>query len=197
MKKVSPRLRILLRLRPALRFVKYRILHVDDRPERIARGLAVGVFVAYLPLMGIQMVFAWLIAALFKANKVMAVLGAWVSNPATALFIYYPSYRLGRWLLGIRTEKPEIEPEQMEHLLEQTLSFYRLVTEFYRPAFWKEVSAAAINIGFEILIGGIIIGFIAAKATYWAAFHGICYYRRRKNMKKQKSGAKRLISIGA
>jgi len=79
---------LLIRLRPILRFIRYRILHADDSPERISRGLAIGVFVAYLPLMGIQMALSWAVAALFKANKAMALLGAWVSNPATAVFVY-------------------------------------------------------------------------------------------------------------
>ena len=56
--KVSRVLKLLIRLRPVLRFVKFRILHVDDSPERIARGLAIGVFISYLPLMGIQMALA-------------------------------------------------------------------------------------------------------------------------------------------
>ncbi len=184
---VSPQLKLLLRLRPALRFIKYRVLRVDDSPERIARGLAVGMFVAYLPLMGIQMAVAWVAAAVLRANKVMAVLAAWVSNPATALFIYYPSYRLGRWLLGIRTRKPEIDPEQMEDLLEETLSFYNLITEFHTLDFWKEVFAAAVNIGLETLIGGIIIGAVLARITHWAALHGVIYYRRRKQRKGRRT----------
>ena len=184
--KATPLLKLLIRLRPILRFIKYRILHADDSPERISRGLAIGVFVAYLPLMGIQMALSWAVAALFKANKAMALLGAWVSNPATAVFVYYPSYRLGRWLLGIRAQKPEIDPEVMEDIFEETLSFYRLITEFHTTTFWKEVSAAAMNIGLEILLGGIIIGFIAAKLTEWLSYKAVVYYRRRKQLKRQK-----------
>lgn len=184
--KATPLLKLLIRLRPILRFIKYRILHADDSPERISRGLAIGVFVAYLPLMGIQMALSWAVAALFKANKAMALLGAWVSNPATAVFVYYPSYRLGRWLLGIRAQKPEIDPEVMEDIFEETLSFYRLITEFHTTTFWKEVSAAAMNIGLEILLGGIIIGFIAAKLTEWLSYKAVVYYRRRKQRKRQK-----------
>lgn len=184
--KVSPQLKLLLRLRPALRFVKLRILHTDDSPERIARGLALGVFVAWLPLMGIQMALAWIAAALFKANKVMALLGAWLSNPATAVVIYYPAYRLGRWLLGFAAHKPEIDPEIMEDLFEETLSLYRLITEFHTPDFWKEVSAAAMNIGLETLLGGVIIGAAAAKLTHWLSFRAVIYYRRRKERKREK-----------
>ena len=184
--KASRRLKLLIRLRPALRFVKFRILHVDDSPERIARGIAVGVFIAYLPLMGIQMVLAWAAAAMFKANKIMAVLGVWVSNPATAILVYYPSYRLGRWLLGFAPHKPEIDPEQLENLFEETLSLYRLIMEFHSAAFWKEVSSALMKIGLETFIGGVIIGFFVAKAAHWLSYHGVIYYRRRKQLKREK-----------
>jgi len=184
--KASRMLKLLFRLRPVLRFIKFRILHVDDSPERIARGIAVGVFIGYLPLMGIQMVLAWATAALFKANKVMAVLGAWISNPATAIIIYYPSYRLGRWLLGFTHYKPEIDPEQMEDLIETTLSFYRLLVEFHSMAFWKEVSSALMNIGLETFIGGTIIGLIAAKIAYWLSYYGVVNHRRRKLNKQNK-----------
>lgn len=178
--------RLLIRLRPALRFIKFRILHVDDSPERIARGLAVGVFVAYLPLMGIQMALAWFAAGIIKGNKVMAVLGAWVSNPATALIIYYPAYRLGRWLLGFAPHKPQINPEELEDMFEETLSFYRLITEFHTSGFWKEVSAALMNIGLEITIGGVIIGFIASQVTYRLSLRAVEYYRQRKHLKRER-----------
>lgn len=184
--KVSRVLKLLIRLRPVLRFVKFRILHVDDSPERIARGLAIGVFISYLPLMGIQMALAWAAAVVFKANKIMAVLGVWVSNPATAILVYYPSYRLGRWLLGFTPHKPEIDPEQLEDLLEETLSFYRLITEFHSGAFWKEVSSALMKIGLETFIGGVIIGFVVAKIAHWLSYHGVIYYRRRRQLKKEK-----------
>jgi len=184
--KVSRGLKILLRLRPVLRFIKYRILHIDDSPERIARGLAVGVFIGYLPVFGFQMMLAWTTATLLKANKVVAVLGVWVSNAATAVFVYYPSYRLGRWLLGIRAQKPEIAPQQLEDLFEETVSLYRLLTEFHTSAFWKDVSAAAMNIGLEILIGGVIIGAVMSRLTYWGVYRLVLYYRRRKQAKKQR-----------
>ncbi len=45
------------------------------------------------------------------------------------------------------------------------------------------------NIGLEILIGGVIIGFIAAKLTQWLSFQAVVYYRRRKQRKRQKRSA--------
>lgn len=182
-------LKVLMRLRPALRFIKFRILHIDDSPERIARGLALGVFIAFLPLMGIQMFLAWIAAILFKGNKLMAVLGAWVSNPATAIVIYYPCYRLGRWLIGFVSTQPNLDPRQMEELFEKTLSFYRFLTEIHSVEFWKEVSSALMKIGLETFIGGVILGFLAARLTHWLTYNAILHHRQRKQKKQLKRAA--------
>ncbi|NLK40891.1 MAG: DUF2062 domain-containing protein [Planctomycetes bacterium] len=184
--KISLRTKLLLRLRPMLRFVKTRILHVNDSPERIAKGLAIGVFIAYLPVMGLQMMLAWITASLLKANRMVAVLGVWVSNAATAVFVYYPAYRLGRLILKMRPSKPELNPEQMDHLFDETLSLYRLLTEFHTQAFWKDVTSTAMNIGLEMLVGGVILGFIAAGLAHSVSLRLISYYRQRKQAKKQR-----------
>jgi uncharacterized protein (DUF2062 family) len=63
------RLRLLIRLRPVLRFINTRILHIDDSPEYIARGIAIGLFTAWLPLLGLQIIIAVLMATVLKAKK--------------------------------------------------------------------------------------------------------------------------------
>jgi uncharacterized protein (DUF2062 family) len=186
MMKASRALKLLIRFRPALRFVKFRILHVDDSPERIARGMAVGLFICYLPLIGIQMLLAWAAASLLRANKIVAVLCVWISNPFTIIPIYYPSYILGRWLFGFSSGKHLIDPEGIEHLFEKTLSFYRLLTEFHEVAFWKEVSSVLMKIGLETFVGGIIFGMVVSAAGYTLGYHGVTAYRRRKQQKKEK-----------
>ena len=53
------------RLRMALwqteRFIKYRVLHVDDTPHRIALGVALGFFVTWTPTIGVQIVLILLL----------------------------------------------------------------------------------------------------------------------------------------
>jgi len=184
--KPSRLLKLMIRFRPVLRFVKLRILHVDDSPERIARGLAVGLFIGYSPLMGIQMLLAWAAAALVRANKIVAVLCVWVSNPFTVIPIYYPSYLLGRWLIGLPQHKHQIEPEQLENLFVNTLSFYRMLTEFHTTAFWKDVSAVLMKVGLETFVGSVITGAVVAAVAYWLGYHGVVRYRRRKQTKQEK-----------
>lgn len=191
--KATRMLKVLMRLRPVLRFIKFRILHVDDSPERIARGLAVGIFIGYLPLMGIQMFLAWIAAAIFRANKVLAILGVWISNPATALIIYYPCYLLGRWVLAFTSHKPDMTPEELEAMFDTTLSFYRFITEFYTITFWKDVLSTMLKIGVETCIGSVILGAIFAAITHRLTYNAVVFHRRRKLQKQTRAGRKPLV----
>ena len=80
-------------------FCIHHILHADDPPHRLALGIAVGMFVALLPLIGIQMVLSVALAWLVRANKAVGVALVWISNPLTMVPLYYPGYWLGCKLL--------------------------------------------------------------------------------------------------
>ncbi|MFN3531727.1 MAG: DUF2062 domain-containing protein [Candidatus Brocadia sp.] len=73
----------------------------------IACGLAVGVFVALTPTMGVQMFLAVIVAYFLQVNIPAAVAACWITNPFTAPIIYTLQYKLGIWLSGI-PEKEEL-----------------------------------------------------------------------------------------
>ena len=180
--------RLLIRSRPVLRFVKFRILHVDDSPQRIARGIAIGFFTAYLPVFGLHMLIALMLAWLLRANKVLAVLAVWICNPFTFLFIYYPAYRLGHLVLPFFKEKPQTEAElelaQMQSLLNQTFSLDMMLPNLFDAAYWKQVASVFTQIGLETFIGGLILGILVALIGYRIAFYFIIGYRTRKQSRK-------------
>ncbi len=82
-------------------FCVYKILHADDPPHRLALGIAIGMFVTFTPLIGLQMVLAVFLSWLLGANKLVGVPLVWLSNPLTIIPIYYPCYWLGCKLLGM------------------------------------------------------------------------------------------------
>jgi hypothetical protein len=176
--------RLLIRLRPVLRFIKTRVLHIDDTPERIARGIAIGVFTAWLPLFGLQIFLSLIIAAILRANKVMALLFIWISNPLTALFIYYPAYRIGRFILGFFQKEPTVPPEQMESMFERTLSMERIFWEIFTPDLWKQLWATFSQVGLEMFIGGVLLGLIAADISYRLSLTGITRFRARRRRRR-------------
>lgn len=82
-------------------FVVHKVLHADDSPHRLALGAAIGMWVALLPLVGVQMIVSATLCHPFKGNKVVGMAMAWVSNPLTLIPCYLPMYWLGCWLLGL------------------------------------------------------------------------------------------------
>lgn len=173
------RLRLLIRLRPVLRFVKFRILHIDDSPQRMARGIAAGIFIAYLPLLGLHMPLAFLLAQLARANKVLALIAVWICNPLTFVLIYYPSYRLGRFVLSFFHEKPPVELSEILTLLHQTFSLSHMLPNLFMADYWRQVGSVCTQIGLETLVGGFILGIVAAKIAYWFSYYFIIGYRNR------------------
>jgi uncharacterized protein (DUF2062 family) len=77
------------------------IFTIHGTPHSIALGAALGVFISLTPTVGIQMLIAVVIGTFIKANRIIAALLCWLSNPVTILPMYYAYYWLGGKILGI------------------------------------------------------------------------------------------------
>jgi uncharacterized protein (DUF2062 family) len=80
--------------------------HLNRRSA--ARGVALGLFVAFIPL-PVHTVLVACLAILFRVNLPISVLAVWVSNPITWAPQIIFSYKAGLWLMGI-TAAPAFEP---------------------------------------------------------------------------------------
>ncbi|RLE12918.1 hypothetical protein DRJ04_05265 [Candidatus Aerophobetes bacterium] len=74
-------------------------LLANDSPERLARGFAIGVFWGVLPTFGLAILFSLPTAVLFKANRLTAFLGTFISNPFTSPFFMLWGTYLGNFIL--------------------------------------------------------------------------------------------------
>jgi len=63
--------------------------------------MSFGIFTGMMPVMPFQMALSVALALIFKGSKITAALGTWVSNPLNWYFLYYFSYKLGAWILGM------------------------------------------------------------------------------------------------
>ena len=148
------------------RFVKYRVLHINDTPHRIALGLAIGIFAAWTPAIGLQMALVVLLCWLFRANKIVGLPLVWISNPATVVPIYMPNFILGQWLLG--TEKE--------------LDFGPFGTGFQgswieRVRGWWELT---IDVFWPLWVGSLLVGLVLAVGVYFSTYHAVIYYRKKR-----------------
>lgn len=87
--------------------------HLNRRT--VSGAVAIGLFSAYLP-MPLEMVFAAMLAIIFRVNLPISVSLVWISNPITWIPLYGAGYMLGAKILSIKTPH---EPMTMGWLLSQ------------------------------------------------------------------------------
>jgi uncharacterized protein (DUF2062 family) len=75
------------------------VLHLDEAPQRLAAGMAVGVFIGVTPFYGLHTLLALAAAYLFRLNKAATITGAWINLPWFAPFVYGFCLRLGEAVL--------------------------------------------------------------------------------------------------
>ncbi len=66
----------------------------------VASGLALGLFIGFMPILG-QMAVAATLAIILRVNLPVAVMGCWISNPITFAPIFFFTYKLGAWILQV------------------------------------------------------------------------------------------------
>ncbi len=74
----------------------------------VANGIAVGLFIAFVPL-PLQMLLAAAISIAIGCNLAIAVIFVWISNPLTMAPLFYGAYRLGAWVLDVPATKMGFE----------------------------------------------------------------------------------------
>ena len=151
-------------------FVVHHILHTDDTPGRIARGVAIGMFIAWLPLIGLQMILVLALSFIFRANKVVGLPLVWISNPFTLGPVYYPSYLLGTAML--KSHPVSIESLEQRFAVFSSLPWSLRLKELADFIFG--------DIFYPTMIGSLVIGSIAALASYFLTVRAVKRHRRRR-----------------
>ena len=137
-----------------------RLLALDDPPERTALAFAIGVFIAFCPLLGLHTILATLVAFVFRFNKIAIYSGTFINNPFLTLVpIIIASYAIGALLLG----RPVRIPEQDLALLTDPHPFS---SDYYGKLFresWQIVWP--FTVGATVL--SVVCSLIAYPVTSW------------------------------
>ena len=160
-------------------FVKYRLLHVDDSPHRIALGVAIGFFVAWTPTLGFQMVLTLMLATLLRANKIVGLPFVWITNPITAAPLYYTNWLVGRVLTRGVLENDPATRETFTALVSSAGSWWNAVTHFFDITFWKPMAIQVMGLGVELWVGSAFVGILLALTSYIAVQRAVTDYRLR------------------
>ncbi len=166
-------------LRRLRRLLVERILGLRDTPHRIAWGVLLGFLVAWTPTIGFQIAIYVALATLLRANKVAGIPILFISNPATAVPLYYGCWRVGAWLmhLGVPAEEAEAARIALERKVELLLSANG--PGLLDAAFWSRLWEVAVALGGEVWVGSLLLGLVTGVPGYALAYWGVREYRRR------------------
>ena len=166
------------------RFLRWLVM-LRGSPEAIARGVAVGVFIAFTPTVGLQILLATGLATLLGASRPAAILFTTITSPPT----FVPVYAFTYWVGNFFWSGPPVAEvtTTLAELLERMAGFH-----------WSEVGeqvrvAAAMTR--EALvpfwIGGILAGTVGAAASYPTTLRGVRFSRARLTRLRERRAKRR------
>jgi glycosyltransferase involved in cell wall biosynthesis len=99
-----------LRKKSFREFFREYIVNSEDSDAKLAKSVALGLFIGVTPIWGWQIVTTLGLAHLFKLNKFVAVSASNVSLPPMLPFIIFLSYIIGGWMLGVNVSNMPYNP---------------------------------------------------------------------------------------
>lgn len=117
------------------RLTEPRLWHLNRRS--VAGGMALGLFIGLMPILG-QMFVAAALAIWLRVNLPIASMAVWVTNPFTVAPIYFYAYKLGAWVLQVP------------------------VGQYKFSLSWEWFSHEFLSIWQPLLLGSVILGIVAA-----------------------------------
>jgi len=135
----------------------------------VARGLAVGLFFAFIPV-PLQSIFAAVTCIWLRVNVLVAIAACWITNPVTAAPIVYVAHAIGAFLIG-PTELPPDAPASMagKYSIEALLQV------------WAQLKA----LGEAFLLGSLVLA-VAAAVTGYAAINAFWLWSVRRSFARRR-----------
>lgn len=161
------------RLQRRLSYLWRRMLRLHASPHEIALGAAAGVFAAFTPFLGFQMLLAVLLAFAFRVNVPAALLGTFAGNPLSWPAIWTASYVAGAWMLG---NDPALAAEHVSRSAEVLAAAASNPTPV-------AIDAAASTLGphlKSLVLGSLLVGLIAALISYYPTRRAVRRFQRRR-----------------
>lgn len=136
---------------PRVKLLIKKLVWTQDSPQKIALGLAIGVFWGVMPTFGLAIIFSIPTAFLLRANRLAAIVGTFLSNPLTSPFLY----GLGYWIGTVIFRGPG------------------------EVMFWKYFKPAnLLQIGKFFLAGSTLLALGIAIGVYFLSLKLILHYRK-------------------
>lgn len=168
-----------------MRRIARRILHQDDPPSRIARGVSAGFFAAAFPLPGLQIPLSLLLAFAVRGNRVVSIFPQFISNAGTMLPLAYLQYHLGAVLWPSRAAHAHEALDRLREAAEawswsQPLTSCGTVFSGLGSLGWDAMG--------PLLVGVLITGALLAFLAYPLTVIGVWFWRQRRLAQRRARG---------
>lgn len=159
------------------------ILQLDDTPHRIAFGVFWGFFIGATPTIGLQVMLYWLIASILGANRLSGIPPIWLSNPLTAVPLYYGEWQIGRWLMtgsfgSADTVWLPMADRMAPHEGQSWLS------RMFDAELWIALFEGMVELGGELWVGSLVCGILAGTLGYWVTYRAVVAFRARRSIRE-------------
>ncbi len=152
------------------------VLHLDEEPSRLARGLAIGVFIGFTPFYGLHTLLALAAAFVFRLNKVATITGAWINLPWFAPFVYGFSLKLGEAVLS--GDFGRFSWAGLSGLPEAASAYLRASPREHAGELWQVLWDMLFVASKPLFVGTTLVGVVLGIATYFVALEAIRDIRR-------------------
>lgn len=171
----------------AFHYIKHRLRRLPDSPERIARGIAAGLFTTFTPFYGMHFIIAGMLAKMMNGNILAALMATFFGNPLTYLPIGVIALKTGHFLLGSELHH-EVDNTLIEKFAGAGQDFLHNLWALFTDADanWSRLSVFFDEVFYPYMIGGIIPGIIAGLIGYYLSVPLISAYQKRRRGKLKK-----------
>lgn len=170
----SERLRLMLWPRRSFRrsvlYLTKRIMRIAATPHAVALGVAIGVFVTFIPVPGLHIVLAVALAWPMAGNLVASALGTAIGNPLTFPFIWGATYELGQAILRFG-EPGAAAPIELGHAM----------LDFRLAELWEPLLK-------PMVVGGLPLGVLFSLVSYVLTRWAVARFQGRRAPRRSMAG---------
>ena len=150
-----------------------RMMRLSATPHEVALGCAVGIFAAFTPFFGFQMLLAAGLAFGLRVSIAAALLATFAGNPLSWPAIWGASYVAGAWLLGHEPSVMSADDLSTSAALlataltEQTPGAFDALLGYFTPVLKP------------MIIGSLAVGLLAATISYYPTRRAVRVFQDR------------------
>ncbi len=135
------------------------VIHMGENPRDIALAVALGVFFAFFPILGVHTIMAVGLAWIFGLNPGIALVASFINNPWTIAFLYGGSLWVGLFVMNM-------DMAQVNNIDWTNMNMDALI---------EAVKAVAA----PFIVGCLLVGSVAGVMAYFISHKAILTYLAR------------------